>query len=206
MVGATSFLTLNRAAMRLFFAQHHEFDPVETERHIFFLETLLMSVFRRWVLEKPRNVPASHADRAGGRGGGRLSETQRRGAEAQALMRQGRNFGEVSLGFEHSRQHFGAYAASGLGRGMQRHDEGRDGASLSIANRDRDRHRADLDFLIDDRETAGSDPIELGFECIDIGERARGNRSSIALCQSLAALIGRQCRQKHATHGRAVRG
>ncbi|WP_161813735.1 TetR/AcrR family transcriptional regulator [Steroidobacter agaridevorans] len=56
-VGATSFLTMNRAAMRLFFAQHHEFDPLETERHIFFLETLLMSVFRRWVLEKPRNVP-----------------------------------------------------------------------------------------------------------------------------------------------------
>lgn len=55
-IGATSFLTLNRTAMRLFFAQHHEFDPQETERHIFFLETLLMSLFRRWVLEKPRAV------------------------------------------------------------------------------------------------------------------------------------------------------
>jgi hypothetical protein len=55
-IGATSFLTMNRVAMRIFFAEHREFDPQETKRHIFFLETIIMSVMRRWVLEKPRAV------------------------------------------------------------------------------------------------------------------------------------------------------
>jgi AcrR family transcriptional regulator len=52
----TSFEYLNRAAMRLFFAQHHEFNPRDTERHIFFLESIIMSILRRYVTEKPRHV------------------------------------------------------------------------------------------------------------------------------------------------------
>jgi AcrR family transcriptional regulator len=51
-----SFENLNRAAMRLFFNQHHEFNPRETERHIFFLETIIMSVLRRYVIERPANL------------------------------------------------------------------------------------------------------------------------------------------------------
>lgn len=52
----TSFEYLNRAAMRLFFAQHHEFNPRDTERHIFFLETIILGTLRRYVMEKPRHV------------------------------------------------------------------------------------------------------------------------------------------------------
>jgi AcrR family transcriptional regulator len=52
----TSFEYLNRAAMRLFFAQHHEFNPRDTERHIFFLETIILGTLRRFVMEKPRHV------------------------------------------------------------------------------------------------------------------------------------------------------
>jgi AcrR family transcriptional regulator len=52
----TSFEYLNRAAMRLYFAQHHEFNPRDTERHIFFLESIIMSILRRYVMEKPRHL------------------------------------------------------------------------------------------------------------------------------------------------------
>lgn len=53
---SSSFMYLNRAAMRIFFGEHSEFDPRETERHIFFLETLIMSILRRWILERPRGI------------------------------------------------------------------------------------------------------------------------------------------------------
>jgi AcrR family transcriptional regulator len=55
-IATTSFMFRNRAAMRVFFAQHRQYDPRHTERHIFFLETMLLSLLRRWVLEKPRTV------------------------------------------------------------------------------------------------------------------------------------------------------
>lgn len=51
---STSFEYLNRAAMRLFFNQHHEFEPRHTDSHIFFLESMMMSILRRYVSEKPR--------------------------------------------------------------------------------------------------------------------------------------------------------
>lgn len=50
----TSFEYLNRSAMRIYFAQHHEFNPRDTERHIFFLDSIVMSILRRYVSEKPR--------------------------------------------------------------------------------------------------------------------------------------------------------
>lgn len=53
---STSFEYLNRAAMRLFFNQHQEFKPRDTETHIFFLETIIMNILQRWVLEKPRRL------------------------------------------------------------------------------------------------------------------------------------------------------
>lgn len=52
----TSFEYLNRGAMRLYFAQHHEFNPRDTERHIFFIECIIMSILRRYAIEKPRHV------------------------------------------------------------------------------------------------------------------------------------------------------
>jgi len=56
---ATSFECLNRGAIRIYFAQHHEFDPKDTDRHIFFIESTLMSVLRRYVTEKPRYLTRS---------------------------------------------------------------------------------------------------------------------------------------------------
>jgi Tetracyclin repressor-like, C-terminal domain len=51
---ATSFTHLNRAAMRIFFSQHDEFGPRDTERHIFFVESLITSILGRFVIERPR--------------------------------------------------------------------------------------------------------------------------------------------------------
>jgi AcrR family transcriptional regulator len=53
---STSFEYLNRGVMRLYFNQHHEFDPRDTESHIFFLESLIMSILRRYVIERPRHL------------------------------------------------------------------------------------------------------------------------------------------------------
>jgi AcrR family transcriptional regulator len=50
---STSFIHLNRAAMRLFFSQHREYKPRYTEQHIFFAETIITSILRRFVSEKP---------------------------------------------------------------------------------------------------------------------------------------------------------
>ena len=55
-ISDTSFLHLNRAAMRRFFERHREYDSQDTERHIFLLETLIMALLRRWVIEKPRAI------------------------------------------------------------------------------------------------------------------------------------------------------
>lgn len=53
---STSFEHLNRGVMRLWFAQSHQFDPAATEQHIFFLETLILGVCRRWVADRPRHL------------------------------------------------------------------------------------------------------------------------------------------------------
>ena len=55
-IGSTSFEYLNRTVMRLYFNQHHEFDPRDTETHIFFLESLIMNVLRRYVVERPKHL------------------------------------------------------------------------------------------------------------------------------------------------------
>ena len=55
-IASTSFERLNRAVMRLFFNQHHEFAPRDTDRHIFFIESILLNVLRQYVVERPRGV------------------------------------------------------------------------------------------------------------------------------------------------------
>jgi len=50
----SSFECLNRSSMRVFFSQHTQFNPRDTDRHIFFIENILMSNLRRFVTEKPR--------------------------------------------------------------------------------------------------------------------------------------------------------
>lgn len=53
-ISSSSFEQLNRAVMRLYFNQHHEFSPRDTDRHIFFIECVITSVLRRYVVERPR--------------------------------------------------------------------------------------------------------------------------------------------------------
>jgi AcrR family transcriptional regulator len=50
----TSFECMNRGSMRIFFSQHHEFDPKHTERHVFLIENIITSNLHRYLLERPR--------------------------------------------------------------------------------------------------------------------------------------------------------
>jgi AcrR family transcriptional regulator len=53
---ATSFECLNRSTMHLFFGQHPEYRPKDTDRHIFFIENVIMSNLHRFVIERPAYV------------------------------------------------------------------------------------------------------------------------------------------------------
>lgn len=52
----TSFEGLIRGSMRLYFNQHHEFRPQDTERHVFFLENIIFGNVRRYLHERPRGL------------------------------------------------------------------------------------------------------------------------------------------------------
>jgi AcrR family transcriptional regulator len=54
---ATSFECLNRSTMRVFFGQHPEYRPKDTDRHIFFIENIIMSNLHRFVKERPAYLP-----------------------------------------------------------------------------------------------------------------------------------------------------
>lgn len=49
----TSLEMLNRGTIRLFLSQHPEFDPAQTDRHVFFIETIVYQILRRYVLNDP---------------------------------------------------------------------------------------------------------------------------------------------------------
>lgn len=54
---SVSLEILVRGTMRMYFNQHHEFDSKDTERHIFFLETVLFGSLRRYLKEEgPRDM------------------------------------------------------------------------------------------------------------------------------------------------------
>lgn len=50
----TSFECMNRGSMRIYFSQNPEFDPKHTDRHVFFIENIIMSNLHRYVVERPR--------------------------------------------------------------------------------------------------------------------------------------------------------
>ncbi|HZU64903.1 MAG TPA: hypothetical protein VFF98_14555, partial [Novosphingobium sp.] len=53
----TSLEMLNRGNIRLYLSQHPEFDSEKTENHIFYIETIIHALMRRYVLEAPEGLP-----------------------------------------------------------------------------------------------------------------------------------------------------
>jgi len=54
----TSLEVLNRGTIRLYLSQHPEFDATRTERHVFFLETIVHALLRRYAREEPEFLDA----------------------------------------------------------------------------------------------------------------------------------------------------
>ena len=55
----TSLECLNRGNIKLYLSQHPEFDPRQSERHAFFIETFINEIIARYVSEKPSFVTAA---------------------------------------------------------------------------------------------------------------------------------------------------
>lgn len=49
----TSLECLNRGNIKLYLSQHPEFDPRQSDRHAFFIETFINEVIARYIIEKP---------------------------------------------------------------------------------------------------------------------------------------------------------
>jgi AcrR family transcriptional regulator len=52
----TSLEVLNRGNIRLYLSQHPEFDAAQGEAHVFYIETLIHALMRRYVRERPTRI------------------------------------------------------------------------------------------------------------------------------------------------------
>ena len=52
----TSLEVLNRGNIRLYLSHHPEFDLANTDKHVFFIETLIHAMMRRFVREAPEFI------------------------------------------------------------------------------------------------------------------------------------------------------
>ena len=106
----------------------------------------------------------------------------------------------------HRRENVGAQSRGHGRRRMYGNDYGRHRPSRNIAHRDRDRHRAYLDLLIDDGITVRTHPRQLTHQMTDIDQGSLGQGLAVTMHEDGVAIIRRQRGQQYASHGSTIGG